>query len=652
MGNFFGNVMCVMLILLFSSPARAGMSREELQEHQKKLIAREMKKEEARREKMSMAAEALQDNDCDKVIDLTSQILDIYPLDGEAKAEVLVLRARGFLLKGDLVKAKQDSDEALNENRHEQMAYLLRSSIHEKENRKAQAIEDMVAYLRLNPEDQRAQERLIGLRSQISPAKIDTAQQANVAAIPQTALPPLEFFETPDKNYALRKPADWIVKEDSRSDSLRVTVLAPDQTAAVDFLWVRNQTGEINALQALAAYQQRLAPSGSQIVWTDAYRSPNNSKARVTMHYQTNDLSLEGTFYLEASTKALSIQGYMASQGRLGERRPLLYNIMASLALSKTPSPVPPKIATFNPQYIDIPLVGRQAQDGSLTLNTPETWGFVAAQGKVITSAADGSIGFAFLAFSGNPILQGASIAQGIIAQPYMSPAETLPIILSGFGHANITVQNSQADPQANQEFFVQVGRPSDAQDIKARWISNQGAACQGFFKVINAQPSPTGLWFCLLAGIWGPEQEFYRYYPLLENVASSFSINDQFARKYIQDGLRRARELHDQTIAAMQANSSELEKQQIDWEARQQQKDFVDSDWDDYWRGNGYWVSDMENGKVYQTDNSGIKDTGLGDYYEGGNFNLTNFDGRNPRHPSETMQPINHKEMEQILAK
>jgi hypothetical protein len=287
-----------------------------------------------------------------------------------------------------------------------------------------------------------------------------------------------------------------------------------------------------------------------------------------------------------------------------------------------------------------------------MTMRTPGDWGFVAAQGKVITSTDNGSQGFAFLVFSGNPILRGATVAQGVIAQPYMTPNQAIKVILAGFGHRNIAVKNNQPDPKASQEFFQHVGRQSDAQDIMVTWTSAKGASCLGFFKVINAAPSPTGLWFCLLAGTWGPQQDFYRYVPLLEQVASSFSINDQYARRYIQDGLKRARELHDKTVAMMRDNAKGREQQQADWEARQKHKDFVDSKWDDYRRGNSYWVSDLENGKVYQTDSYGIRDKGTNDYYEGKGYNSTNFEGRNPIHPSETMREVSSHEVEQMMGR
>ncbi len=66
-----------------------------------------------------------------------------------------------------------------------------------------------------------------------------------------------------------------------------------------------------------------------------------------------------------------------------------------------------------------------------------------------------------------------------------------------------------------------------------------------------------------------------------------------------------------------------------------------MDSKWDDYRRGQSYWVSDLEGGKLYATDSWGTKDTTTGDYYEGKGYNWTNFEGQNPHHPSETMREV-----------
>ena len=190
--------------------------------------------------------------------------------------------------------------------------------------------------------------------------------------------------------------------------------------------------------------------------------------------------------------------------------------------------------------------------------------------------------------------------------------------------------------------------RQCDAQDIAVAWTSNGGAECLGSFKMINSLPSVMGQWFSIMAGTWGPGQDLYRYLPTLERVAASFSINDQYARQYIQAGLENLRRLQQQTQAAMQDLNRAREQNQADWEARQARKDFMDSKWDDYRRGNSYWVSDLEGGKVYATDSWGTRDTVTGDYYEGRGYNWVNFEGENPRY-RESMREISSYELKQM---
>jgi hypothetical protein len=467
-----------------------------------------------------------------------------------------------------------------------------------------------------------------------------------------TRLEELKPYEAANKSYALYKPVDWKVQEQPGPDNLHVRVLAADSSAAVDFFWGRNQQGQANALLALAAFRQRLEHLGVDGTWSAVYRSPDSSHATATLRYQSSQGPVQGTFYFEASPKALVVQGYHSLEAVLGRRRPLLLNIMASLAIANPSVNRPEPAPAFHPPYVNPPMNPRRAQDGSLTLKIPGDWNFLAAGGKVITSSANGSHGFVFTAFAGNPILRGASVLQGVIAQPYINPPQALQVILAGFGHRNIKIHHTQSDPTTNQECLSQVGQRCDAQDLGATWTSDKGAACIGFFKVVNTAPSPSGLWNCILAGIWGPHQDFYRYYPMLEQVAASFAINDQYARRYIQDGLKRARELHDKTMAAMRENSKAREQQQADWEARQARKDFTESKWDDYRRGNSYWVSDMEGGKVYQADSHGVRDRVTNDYYEGKGYNYTNFEGGNPRHPSETMREVSSYELQQAMGR
>jgi hypothetical protein len=149
--------------------------------------------------------------------------------------------------------------------------------------------------------------------------------------------------------------------------------------------------------------------------------------------------------------------------------------------------------------------------------------------------------------------------------------------------------------------------------------------------------------------GYSAPEARLATQRPLLLNVMASFAINDKYARRYIQAGLENLRRLQQKSEAAMQDLNATRAQDQRDWEARQERKAYMDSGWDDYRRGRSYWVSELEGGKVYETDSGGTQDTVTGQNYEGKPYNWVNFEGQNPRHPSETMREITSDELKKL---
>jgi hypothetical protein len=449
--------------------------------------------------------------------------------------------------------------------------------------------------------------------------------------------------------YALHKPPDWYVREEAIDNSLRVIVASPDGASLVEFYWAANTHRKPDALAFLSEYREMLGQTCAQPRFSEAFLSSDSTKALASVACLAGNQPVKGRYYFESGATGVSAQGYLAPEPLLASRRPLLLNIMASLALpGRQPSRTAPAPPAPEPAPVQLPpLTARRAQDGSLSLNVPSDWAFLAAGGKVVTGAPDGAAGFIFTAFSGNPMLPNASIAQGVIGSPYRPPPQALGVILQAFGHRNIKILSSTPDPATNQQFASTVGRRADTQDLIARWSSAQGAECLGAIKLINAMPSATGLWFVIMSGVWGPERDFQRHLPLLEQVASSFAINDQYARRYIQSGLENLRRLQQQTAAAMQDLNRAREQNQRDWEARQERKDYMESKWDDYRRGNSYWVSELEGGKIYKADSGGTLDTATGDYYAGKPYNWVNFEGQNPRHPSENMRELSSWEVE-----
>lgn len=467
---------------------------------------------------------------------------------------------------------------------------------------------------------------------------------------PLSAQPPMELkpYVAESRRYALHKPATWYVLEEPQADSFRILAGAPDGASLVEFYWARNEAGRADALRFLTEFRQLLGQSCAEPSFSGAYLSADSARATAGVTCKSGARELIGKFYFESTPISNSAQGYLSSKETLAARRPVLLNIMASLAFPKAPVAAAPVEVIPESKPEPLPeLVERRAADGSLSLRAPADWNFLAGGGKVAASAPDGAAGFIFTAFSGNPMLPGASLEQGVIGSPYRPPQQTLLMLLSGLGHRNAKVLAAQPDQATMRECAVTLNRRCDAQDIVARWTSSQGGEALGAMKLINALPSATGLWFVIISGIWGPEREFTRQLPVLEQVAESFSINDQYARRYIQQGLENLRRLQRQTAAAVQDLNRAREQNQRDWEARQERKDYMESKWDDYRRGNSYWVSELEGGKVYRTDTGGTLDTSTGDYYAGKPYNWVNFEGQNPRHPSETMRELTSWEVE-----
>jgi hypothetical protein len=457
---------------------------------------------------------------------------------------------------------------------------------------------------------------------------------------------PLEPYVAQNKLYALQKPAGWKVVEAAQSDSLRITINSPDGSSAVDFSWTRNPQGRSNAVRYLASYRQLLSRAWPDVAFTESRASQDDRRAVTVVTFHAGKTSIRGKYYFESNSNTLSAQGFFAPEGLLPSQRVLLLNVMASMAFIKNDRRPDP--AAGEPQYYRPQMSTQSAGDRSLSVKIPADWAFMAGGGKVVAGGRGGAPGFIFTSFEGNPMLRGASIAQGIIGTPYLRPPQALVHVLQGFQHRNVRIQSAQPDIASARELAARIRRQGDAQDIVATWTSSAGTPCVGAFKLVNALPSATGLWFTIVAGIWAPEKDTYLYMPALEDVAASFAINDEFARQYIQAGLRRLRELQAQTEIAMRDLNRAREQNQRDWEDRQRRKEFADSKWDDYRRGQSYWVSDLEGGKVYATDSWGTRDTVTGDYYEGRPYNWTNFEGENPRY-NESMRQISSYELKQM---
>jgi len=458
-----------------------------------------------------------------------------------------------------------------------------------------------------------------------------------------SATPPgkLVSYVSPDKLFALSKPADWIVRPSAGDGRFSITVASADHMSQTNMLWLRASKPDL--LHFISTCRSVLAQTYPNITFTKVYVSRNNSRGAVTVSYQMAGIKSQGRAYFEVSASGATMQEYAAPEQQLDTQRPVLLNVMASVSFIKPPQG---NSATQAPA-LQIALVDRQAADGSWKLKMPADWQFKGVKGRVLAGQPGGGMGFIFTAFTGEPSLTQATLAQGIIGARYMQPAQTLQYILKGFGHHNIVIKSSTPDQKTMRDCKATVRGGCDAADIVAHWTSAGGANCAGGFKVVDNHPGAMGVWSTSISGIWGPQKDFAQYFPTLQKIGDSFTINDQFARSYVATGLENLHRLEIGTANAIQGLRYQSQDMQRAWENREARKDYMNSKWDDYRRGNSYWVSDLEGGKVYHTDTWGTQDAVTGDYYEGKGYNWTNFEGKNPNYPSEDMHEISSYELE-----
>lgn len=232
---------------------------------------------------------------------------------------------------------------------------------------------------------------------------------------------------------------------------------------------------------------------------------------------------------------------------------------------------------------------------------------------------------------------------------PYRPPPAHLQTVFASFGNRDLRIHSAVPDPSQQARCVAAIGRACEAADLTATWVSPEGVACAGGFRVITFQPNVAGQWFSQVYGIWGPAGDLARWIPVLQKVAESYAIDDAYAKGYIAAGMARVREMERQTRSAVQGLYAAIEDNQRAYEQRTARREASEARWDDYRRGNSYWISDIEGGKVYQSDPWGLRDTRSGDRLDGPPHNYIHFEGDNPRHPSERMREISSDEVRRL---
>jgi hypothetical protein len=126
--------------------------------------------------------------------------------------------------------------------------------------------------------------------------------------------------------------------------------------------------------------------------------------------------------------------------------------------------------------------------------------------------------------------------------------------------------------------------------------------------------------------------------------MMGSYKINERWAQAYVAQGQQRLREMQKQTSAMVARNAQEIRQtMQAAYDERQKSMDYIDYQRTNYIRGQQDWISSMEGGTVYRTDNWGTKNTTTGEYWEGKAYDYYHYQGKNPKY-NEQMQAVDSR--------
>lgn len=449
---------------------------------------------------------------------------------------------------------------------------------------------------------------------------------------------PMQQVVSGSPPYVLMKPTNWSVRHDVTPTGLVIVVASPDARSVAEVEYSDNRAGRPNSASLLASRIAALAASHPELAVSDAQVCAGKDApcAVATLAYTGEGGALQSRWFVHADAELATIRHITAPASRMAQDRTVLLDVLANLRLT------PKRPATAA-------LVERRAPDRSLSLMLPSDWRFIGQKGTVLASAPAGRAGFVFTVFSVLPDSHGVTPPPGVIIGPYRAPSGIVVEMFKLFRNRDVRVVAGTADPASSTECTLQIRRPCEAADVQLTWTSPEGVACAGSFKVLNARPDAFGQWFSILSGAWGPADDLGRHLPVLRAVADSFSIDDAFAKRTIEQGMAHLQDMQRQTRRAIEGLYQAIEQNQRDDEGRVARKEASDAKWDDYRRGNSYWISDIEGGKVYQTDPWGTRDLATGDRIDGPPYDYIHFEGRNPAHPSEHMREISSDDLRRM---
>ena len=432
-----------------------------------------------------------------------------------------------------------------------------------------------------------------------------------LVAVPASAAPghsaspaQLELHLSPDRTFALYKPAGWRVTEHQHPNGRTVVATAPEGHAFAQITTLA--TGDHGndsvrfASDTLRHVRQQIP--GLRIAWVRS--TQDRRRTAVEIEYTKTDATqIRGRQYFLANHPEARVYGYETEAARFGALQPVLLSVLSNFT-ALDPSQWKDAAGRAPVAPVDLPLHPRRLQDGSASLLLPRDWEMIGAKGATFSKSPDGNVGFAFstaefMGPSNIPYFDSARI-QGVIHAPYAAPIDAMAMAMQRYGSRNFRVLERSPNPARAAEASVALRRRAEVETAMLTFVNERGVRSKGYYDVIALSPMPSGQWGIIFFAVWAPEAQFDGYLPTLVKIADSFKINERWAADHIRQGLANLRRQMERTSAAMtEAARASRESLTAAFQERARSEQYLDYKRTSTIRGEQEWGSQAEGGAL-----------------------------------------------------
>ena len=454
------------------------------------------------------------------------------------------------------------------------------------------------------------------------------------------AAPGMQKVVTEKATFVLYVPRGWKAVEGTEGAARTVRASDTSGRSAVFFSTGAAPQGENAAALAkranaglgrqagdLAIRSAFSSRDGSALVYDGVYTPPKRGKT-------------EFRTWVSRKGDDFTLSRIEAPAGQFEAMKPMLLTVLSNIRVTKGSFAIQAAAAP-----VEVQLVTHRLRDGSASFLMPQGWQ-CQDTGKGLFAAGDPS-GYSFI--SGNVELLTPQMRvnpPGILVSPYLAPGQAWQFITARYGLAS-NMRFEKVIPRADmarQMGQVYTVGPVTVEELVYTFTSREGRPTKGYTYGISFGSRLGTNWSFRHLTVTAPADRFGAWAGTFGSMMGSYRINERWAQEYVTQGARRLREMQQQTSAMVARNAQEIRQMmQAAYDERQRSMDYIDYQRTSYIRGQQDWISSMEGGTVYRTDNWGTKNTTTGEYWEGKAYDYYHYQGKNPKY-NEQMQAVDSR--------